>query len=179
MVRTVHVTGIASARTTAISLGAYVGRGRVGVLTAARQVMDRSHALSMHALAAHSHAFTGTTHAIASAAWDTRYALMVSAGNLQGSHATAMAHFPAAVGEISGVGAGTPAGRAQMGQTMTAYTIDSYGRYVAAGTHPAANHAVLKAHGAAGPRIELGNALRNTDILEITVLLQAASGGIF
>ena len=191
MVRTIHVTGIASTRTTAISLGTYLGRGRVAVLTAARQILSRSHALSMHAQShafsghAHSHAFSGHAIAIGSAAWDTRYALMISAGALEGSFATAMGNFPEPTGGINGVtqtggiNAVVPTGRPQMGHSLTAYTIDSYGRYVVAATHPAANHAVLKAHGAAGPRIELGNALRNTDILEITALLQGESGGIF
>lgn len=201
MVQTVHVTGIASARTTGISMGGWLGRGRVAVITAIRQIMDRSHAqsihalsihalslhalsihaLSMHALSMHNIAVTGAT------AWDTRLAIMISRGTLATSSAGAK-NFPMRTGVATGVvtianptGAATGAAtaRAQMGQTMTNYTIDSYGRYVAAATHPAANHAVLKGHGAAGPRIELGNALRNTDILEITTLMQAHSGGVF
>lgn len=203
MVQVAHVTGIASARTVPISLGAYVGRGRVAVLTAARQIINRTHALSIHALAVHSHAFSGNALAVHShafsghniavtgaTAWDTRLALMLSRGDLFTSSAGAK-NFPMRTGGINGVTGGTPAGgingvtggtataRAQMGNTRTLYTIDSRGRYVAAATHPAANHAVLKLHGSAGPRIELGNAIQNTDILEVVYLVQGQSGGIF
>jgi len=62
---------------------------------------------------------------------------------------------------------------------MQAYAIDSNGRQVAAGTHPAANHAVLKPHGYAGPRIELGNVLRTDDILELTFLMQYETAAVF
>ena len=179
MVRTIHVTGIASARTTAISLGAWIGRGRIGVLTAVRQVMDRSHALSLHALAAHSHLFSGHAVAVGSAAWNTNLALMVSNSLLFGSNATAMGAFPLPTGGINGVSGGTPTARAQMGHSLTAYVVDSMGRYVLETEHPVAGHSNLKPHGAAGPRIELGNVLRNTDILEITTLLQAERAGIF
>ena len=191
-VQVVHVTGIAAARTTGISLGVFMGRRRIGVLTRVRQVLDRSHALSIHALAVHSHAFSGHAQAVASAhVWDTGVALMLSNGLLFVSDAGSGLALPVVTGGINGVTGGTPAGgingvtggtataRAQMGETLTVYTVDSMGRYVAAGTHPAANHAVLKPHGAAGPRVELGNALRNTDILEIACLLQDMSGGIF
>lgn len=203
-VQVIHVTGVASARTTGISLGAFLGRRRIAIITRVRQVLDRSHAVSIHALAVHSHAFSGhalanhshafSGHAQAVAsghAWVTGVALMLSNGLLFVSDAGSGLALPLVTGGINGVTGGTPAGgingvtggtataRAQMGATLTTYTIDSNGRYVAAATHPAANHAVLKPHGAAGPRIELGNALRNTDLLEIACLLQNISGGIF
>jgi hypothetical protein len=198
MVQVVHVTGIASAATTPISLGTYIGRGRVATLTATRQIINRTHALSLHALAAHSHAYSGHAHSHAFSghaqaapsghAWNTGLALMLSNNLLFTSDGGTGFALPVVTGGINGVvntggingvTGGTATARAQMGNTRTLYTIDSYGRYVAAGTHPAANHAVLKLHGAAGPRIELGNALQNTDILEIVYLEQALSGGVF
>jgi len=209
MVRTVHVTGIASAVTTAISLGAYVGaRSRIAVLVAARQILYGSQALSVHphrhtfsahphrhTFSAHPHRHTFSAHdqAIASAAFHTGHMLMVNAGALEGSDATAMGTFPAQVGtvhhsnvtgtvhhsNVAGTVHHSNVTGLRHGATMTNYTIDSSGRLVAAGTHPAADHAVLKLHGTGGPRIELGNVLRNNDILELTFLMRSETGGVF
>lgn len=202
MVQVVHVTGIASAVTTPISLGTYIGRGRVAVLTAVRQVINRAHALSMHALAVHTHVlsmhalaphthvWSGHNIAVTGAAAPGIRAITLSRGNLFTSSA-GVKNFPMRTGANAAITGGTATGanaaitggtataRAQMGSTRIVYTIDSMGRYVVAATHPAAAHAVLKAHGAAGPRIELGTALQNTDILEIVCLMQTQSGGIF
>ena len=208
MVRTVQITGLAAGRTTAISLGAWLGNVRVGVISQTRILHRHSSALSMHALAAHSHALSGhalaahshalSGHALAAhshdmfaaitsgVAFDTSQGLVLSAGTLRISGPTGgvpdtnaiVAGTPA--GGIDGVSGGTATGQAvDPALSMWNYTVDSSGRYVAAATHPASRHAVLKAHGDAGPRIELGDAIVAPDILEITVLMQLASGGIF
>jgi len=196
MVRTVQITGIAAGRTTPLSLGAFLGPVRVGVLTRARILHRHSTAISMHALAAHSHALSG--HALAAhshnmfaaiastVAFDPSQALVLSAGTLRISGATGgvpdttadLAGTPA--GGIDGVSGGVATGAAvDAAMSMWAYTIDSSGRYVAEATHPAARHAVLKPPGAAGPRVEFGDVIVAPDIIEITLLMQANSGGIF
>lgn len=209
MVQTFQITGVASAAATAISLGGFIGRSRIAVLTALRLTMRRSyalaahsHAYSGHALAAHSHAFSG--HALAAhshtsftprasnVAFATPRALMHSAGSIvtSGAHGALipttgnLAGTPA--GGIAGLTAGTPAGGINgvgggvvLGTTNTGYTIDSNGRYVAEVTHPAAVHANLKPHGAAGPRIEIGNAVRAGDLVQITALMLSEAGGVF
>lgn len=211
MVQTFQITGVASAAATAISLGGFIGRSRIAVLTALRVTMRRSyalaahsHAYSGHALAAHSHAYSG--HALAA---HSHTSFLVRASNVawlaaggrglqysNGSLVTSTAHgalIPtvAAIGGtpaggINGIVAGTPAGGINgvgggvvLGTTNTGYTIDSNGRYVAEVTHPAAVHANLKPHGAAGPRIEIGNAVRAGDLVQITALMLSEAGGVF
>ncbi len=167
-----------------------------------------SHAASGHALAAHSHALSGhalANHshdmfaAITSGlAFDASQALVLSGGTLRisgptgGAPPTSGDSAGTPAGGIDGVGAGVPAAgidgvtggiatgaAVDAAQSMWAYTVDSNGRYVLAATHPIARHIVLKPHGDAGPRIELGDAIVAPDILEITYLLQLNSGGIF
>ncbi len=220
MVQTIAVTGIAQARTTPISLGAYLGaRERLGIITAVRLIKNSFLTPSMHALAAHSHALSG--HALAnhshaasghvladnshnmynaitvSPAFDQDAVLSVAAGVLQSSDPgggvppTSGVTGGTPAGGIDGVGAGVPAagidgvtggtmtGGGLEGKSITVYVVDSSGSYVLAATAPATRHIVNRFPGDAGPRVELGDAILATDILEITTLLQNESGGVF
>lgn len=186
MVQTFQLSGLAAVANAGLSLGAFIGQERVAVLTAIRHIMRRS-----YSLAAHSHGFTG--NALAAHSHNAFAAACIGASNNAAAHklmwsagliVTSIAH--GAVPWTNGVTGGTPAGvlggvtgGVNMGITSTARTVDSNGRYVAEATHPAVGHVVLKHHGAAGPRIELGDAIRAGDILQITVLMLAQSGGIF
>lgn len=159
MVQVFHVSGIASARTTAISLGAFIGRGRIATLTALSLIARRS-----NALAAHSHG--SFTVRASNVAFASVRGLAFSAGSLLTS--TAHGAYPVTANVVN---AAVP------GVTTTAYTVDSNGRYVLAATHPATLHAVLKPHGSAGPRIEIGDAVRAGDIIQISAMTLTEMGG--
>jgi len=196
MVQTLEVTGIAAGRTTAISLGAHLGpRERLVVVSSVRLIKNRFVGWSMHALAAHSHAFSGhalAAHdhgmfaAIASGPnFDTDSGMQLVVGALSISDAsggvpdTDEASGGTPDGAITGVTGGTMGGGNLEGISITAYTVDSLGRYVLAATHPASGHFVSRLPGTAGPRVELGDAIQATDVLEITALLQKNSAGVF
>jgi len=162
MVQTFQISGLAAVANTGLSLGAFIGPERVAVLTAVRQIMRRSYALAAHSHNAFADACIGASDNAAA------HKLMWSAGLI----VTSIAH--GAVPYTAGVSGGV-----NMGVTSTARIVDSFGRYVAEATHPAAGHVALKPHGAAGLRLELGDEVRAGDILQITLLMLGQSGGIF
>ena len=130
-------------------------------------------------------------------AFDASQALVLSGGTLRisgptgGAPPTSGDSAGTPAGGIDGVGAGVPAagidgvtggtmtGGGLEGKSITVYVVDSSGSYVLAATAPATRHIVNRFPGDAGPRVELGDAILATDILEITTLLQNESGGVF
>lgn len=178
MVQIFQITGIASAATTAISLGAFTGRGRIAVLTALRVTQRRSIAGAAHSHAAsgHTHSHTAFLFARSNVAYSTVRAAMHSAGSMVTSGAGGVNPVTQIITTTPKINSAT---ENRYGITSTGYTIDSNGRYVDTTTHPATLHANLKPHGSAGPRIEIGDAVRAGDLIQVVALMLSESGGVF